>query len=199
MLVSSPYDERNTRSGAFTEKYKTVVHDEVGFEAIAKGTWSTAKEDSSFRSGFRRYGAAKLFLIMMMHELQRRMDEDSTLKNICVLGVDPGAMGTGLQRHAPWIIRVLIFQIIYPILMTVLPKDKWPVRTTEKSAADVLRAAFRPASEFGHLPKSLYFNGSEPFEPSVESKDPKKGVLVWKESVRYANLNEGETALVDWH
>lgn len=61
------------------EKYKTLIYDQARFEAIAKGIWSSAGEDPSWRSGFRRYGAAKLFLIMMMHELQRRVDRDLDL------------------------------------------------------------------------------------------------------------------------
>ena len=44
------------------------------------------------------------------------MDKDPILKNVSILGVDPGTMSTGLQRKAPWFIRILLFQIIYPIV-----------------------------------------------------------------------------------
>src|SRR5207248_604197 len=86
--------------------FDTMFRDKDNFEAIAKGKWSSAIEDTTWRSGFRRYGAAKLCLTMMMHELQHRMNTDPQLKNVCILGVDPGAMSTGLQRHASWFIRV---------------------------------------------------------------------------------------------
>ena len=70
-------------SKAFVDaKYKTTIHDEASFETIAKGAWSPATEDPSSR-----YGASKLVHTMMMHELQRRMDPDPELKNICILGV----------------------------------------------------------------------------------------------------------------
>ncbi|KAK3937346.1 hypothetical protein QBC46DRAFT_12167 [Diplogelasinospora grovesii] len=190
-----PNDKRNASSKAFEEeKYKTFVHDEAGFEAIAKGTWSSAEEDPSFRSGFRRYGAAKLFVIMMMHELQRRMDHDAALMNVCVLGVDPGAMITGLQRLSPWFIRVLLFKVIYPIIVYLNPNG--PIRPPQRSASDVLEAAFGSGS--GELPKDLYFDGTRPLETSAESRDAQKRDLVWRETVRYAHLKEGDTILGNW-
>ncbi|KAI1376582.1 putative short-chain dehydrogenase [Hypoxylon crocopeplum] len=165
-----PYDKRNESTKAFIdEKYKTFVHDQATFEAIAKGTWSSAQQDPSYRSGYRRYGAAKLYLIMMQHELQRRMNHDPVLGNICILGVDPGSMSTSLQ-----------------------------LRSTQKSASHVLRAAFDSSPLLGEFPKDLYFHGNTPLETSAESRDPKKRDLVWKETVRYANLKEGETILTDW-
>ncbi|KAI1390089.1 putative short-chain dehydrogenase [Hypoxylon trugodes] len=192
-----PYDKRNESTGVFTEeRYKTVVTDQAGFDAIAKGTWSSAKEDPSWRSGFRRYGASKLFLVMMVYGLQRRMNTDPVLDNVCILGVDPGTMMTGLQRRATWFIRVLIFQIIYPIIAFLIPNG--PVRTTGQSASRVLHAALESSPELGASPKGLYFLGEELYEPSAESRDTHKGDLVWKESVKYTHLEERETILRNW-
>jgi hypothetical protein len=190
----SPNDKRNAITKAFEEeKYKTFVHDEASFEAIAKGIWSSAEEDSSFRGGYRRYGASKLFLIMMMHELQRRLDREAALKNICVLGVDPGPMISGLQRLSPWVIQVLIYKVIYPILVYFYPNG--PIRPTRRSASDVLEAAFGSGS--GELPKDLYFDGTRPLETSAESRDVQKRNLVWTETAKYALLKEGDTILGD--
>lgn len=187
------------RTKAFTdERYKNLAPDDVaGFDAIAKGTWSSSTEDASYRSGYRRYGAAKLFLIMMMHELQQRMNQDSALKNVCVLGVDPGTMITGLQRHAPWFIRVFLFQIVYPLILYFKP-DGGRIRPTGRSAADVLEAAVGAVDGAGGLPKDLYFDGREPFNTSAESRDAGKRRLVWTETVRYAGLKEGDTTLENW-
>ncbi|ROW17426.1 hypothetical protein VPNG_00983 [Cytospora leucostoma] len=193
--VHDPYDKRNDLGKNFAEeRYKTVVTDEAKLEAIARGTWSTPEEDPSWRSSSRRYGASKLFLIMFMHELQRRVDRDPELSNICVLGTDPGTMSTPFIRYAPWIIRVLIFRIIFPIILFLKPDG--PVRTTDQSAIYTLQAAFD--SSFGEFPKDLYFNGTEPRETSAESRDAQKRDLVWKTSVRLAQLKEGETILGDW-
>ncbi|KAI2464612.1 putative short-chain dehydrogenase [Annulohypoxylon bovei var. microspora] len=192
-----PYDKRNEGTRAFDdEKYKTFVHDEASFEAIAKGTWSSAQDDPSWISGYRRYGAAKLFSIMMIHELQRRIDRDPVLNKVCILGVDPGTMITGLQRHANWIIRVLMFKIIYPIMAFLMPNGL--VRSTTKSASQVLEAAFESKPTHGEFPKGSYYFDTEPLETSAESKDPRKRDLVWKESVKYAHLEPGETILADW-
>ncbi|KUJ19299.1 putative short-chain dehydrogenase [Mollisia scopiformis] len=192
-----PHDKRNERTHAFDEeRYQTTVPDQATFEAIAKGTWSTAQEDPSWKSGYRRYGASKLFLVMMQHELQHRMDQDPALKNICILGVDPGTMITGLQRLAPWIIRVLIFKIVYPLILWWNPNG--PVNTTQKSAGHVLQAAFESGGVLGEFPRDLYLNGTELFETSAESKDVKARDLVWKDSVKFADLKEAETVLVNW-
>lgn len=137
-FCSSPEDPRNASTRAFVDvKYKTFIEDETSFTAIAKGIWSSAAEDPSWRSGFRRYGAAKLFffLIMMMHELQRHLNRDHTLHNISVSGVDPGTMSTGLQRKAPWFICVFVLQILYPLLAWFRPPG--PVRSTEQSASNL--------------------------------------------------------------
>ncbi|GAW13253.1 hypothetical protein ANO14919_026330 [Xylariales sp. No.14919] len=191
-----PNDPRNARGKAFEDpKYKTFISDAASFEAIAKGTWSPATEDSTFRGGFRRYGAAKLFLIMLQHELQARLDADPTLSKISILGVDPGTMISGLQRLAPWFIRVLIFKVIYPLVLYMNPNG--PVRPTSRSAGDVLEAAFTVGEE-GWSPKDKYFDGREPLETSEESRDPAKRELVWEETVKLAGLEEGDTALANW-
>ncbi|KAI5866713.1 putative short-chain dehydrogenase [Durotheca rogersii] len=192
-----PNDPRNARGKAFENpKYKTFISDAVSFEAIAKGEWSPATEDASFRGGFRRYGAAKLFLVMMQHELQARLDADTALHRICVLGVDPGTMISGLQRLASWVIRVLIFKIIYPILLYLNPHNG-PVRPPSRSASDVLEAAFG-VGEGGELPKDRYFDGRAPLQTSEESRDLAKRKLVWEETVKLAGLKEGETVLENW-
>ncbi|KAI1126515.1 putative short-chain dehydrogenase [Nemania abortiva] len=191
-----PEDPRNARTGAFDDpKYKTFVSDAASFHAIAKGEWSPATEDASFRGGFRRYGASKLFLVMMQHELQVRLNADPALNKISVLGVDPGAMISGLQRLAPWFIRVLIFKVIYPFVLYMNP-DNGLVRPTSRSASDVLEAAFGALGE--GLPKDKYFDGRAPLETSKESQDPIKRELVWAESAKLASLQEGETVLGKW-
>ncbi|OTA56033.1 putative short-chain dehydrogenase [Hypoxylon sp. EC38] len=189
-------DPRNKVTKAFEDpKYKTFVSDAASFEAIAKGQWSPATEDASFRGSFRRYGASKFFLVMMQHELQTRLDADAALNKICIVGVDPGTMISGLQRSAGWFIRVFLFQVIYPIILYINPNG--PIRSTSRSAGDVLEAVFG-VGEGGELPKDKYFNGRVPLETSEESKDATKRQLVWKETVRLTSLKEGETVLANW-
>jgi hypothetical protein len=132
----------------------------------------------------------------MVGELQRRLDADPQLNNICVLAVDPGTMSTGLQRSAPWFIRVILFNILFPLISWLKPNGA--IRPTKTSAAHVLSAAFDNSPTLGQYPKGLYLDGSSKAEPSVESKDPDKREQLWKASLRYTNFKEGETALANW-
>lgn len=131
----------------------------------------------------------------MMHELQRRIDQDTDLKNICVLGVDPGTMPTEIARRAPWLIRVFAFKFLFPFLVWLLPNGE--ARSTHKSAAHVLRAAFDSDETLGEFPKAKYFHGLIPLETCVETRDAQKGDWAWKETIRYANLKEDETVLTN--
>lgn len=180
------------------ERHQTVLPTQSTVQDIARGRWNASQQSTepAFRPGFRRYGAAKLFLVMMVHELQRRLDRANppTKTNVCVVGVDPGRMSTGLARQAPWFIRVLIMRVLFPLLALLWPRGN--VRRPATSAAHVLEAALggggkRPGGGW-------YFNGLAPWETSAEARNPVKRDWVWKESVRCARLEEGETALVDW-
>jgi hypothetical protein len=129
-------------------------------------------------------------------ELQRRLDSDPNLNKIAVLGVDPGMMPTTITIGTlPWVVR-LIFSAVARVASLVSPNGT--LRTTHKSAGDVLAAAFGTASPVGQLPKSLYLNGNVPKEISDEAKDVEKRASVWKASLQYAQLRDGETCLVDW-
>lgn len=93
-----------------------------------------------------------------------------------------------------------IVWFIYTLVMHVSGRI-WPngtLRLTSKSASDVLAAALDTKPPFSERPKSLYMNGSDPKDLSVEAKDSEKRTSVWKASIDYAKLSEGETCLVDW-
>ncbi|KAL1865058.1 hypothetical protein Daus18300_007405 [Diaporthe australafricana] len=198
----NPEHQQNVMNGAYNdEKYKRFITDDL--EPIAKGTWSATADDSTgWAAGYRRYGASELCGVMMIHELQRRLDHDTRLNNISVLALDPGAMPSDIVRQSPsWFVRVLMFQVIMPVLGTVTTR-LWPngsFRTLHKSASDVLRAALDcgppPLSEH---PKGLFLNGSELGDYNSEAKEPAKCEIVWKGSVLYAKLEDGQTALESW-
>lgn len=71
-------------------------------------------------------------------------------------------------------------------------------RTQAKASEDVLHAAFGCGPQLSERPQGLYLDGKVPREMSAEAKDVKKRDMLWRDSVRYAQLEEGETALVDW-
>jgi hypothetical protein len=72
------------------------------------------------------------------------------------------------------------------------------LRSTQKSAGDVLAAALETTSLKGQSPKGLYLNGNLPKEMSSEAMDAKKRVTVWRASLQHAKLRVGETCLTDW-
>ncbi|RYP62900.1 hypothetical protein DL770_009509 [Monosporascus sp. CRB-9-2] len=180
------------------EKWKTFIHDST--DPIAKGTWSTNIDDPTYHSGFRRYGAAKLCLVMMLYsgELQQRLARDPVLDNITTIGVDPGTMSTGIVRNSNWFVRNIVHGIIIATLARVIAliwsSPNGALRTPEKSAKDVVDAALAPKWQNG----GLYLNGSELADVSEEAKNIEKRALVWQDSVRYTQLKEEETMLVDW-
>ncbi|KAK7959422.1 short-chain dehydrogenase [Apiospora aurea] len=177
---------------------ETLIPDQASFEALANGTWGSAS-DPLWRAGYRRYAAAKLCAMTMVHELQHRLAADPILSRVCVLAVDPGYMSTGLQRHAPWIVRLVIFQVLLPLGAWLMPGG--PIRSPETSATHVLRAALDadlgPGTGSGQLPRALYFDGAELAETSVEAKDEGKRQLIWTETVRLTGLRKAETILHD--
>lgn len=128
-------------------------------------------------------------------ELQSRLHADPSLNRISVYGVDPGSMPSNLVRRGPWAMRVLLFKIIMPLLAGLMVRfsPNGPLRTPQKSAQDVLTAAFKPGPN-----SALYFDGSAPSEMGAEARDPEKQRLLWKETLEYTGLQGSETALVRW-
>lgn len=133
---------------------------------------------------------------MMQHELQARLDADTELSKLCVIGIDPGTMATGMQRLAPWVIRVLFFKVIFPFLLYISPNNA-PLRPPSRVACDVLEETFG-MGERGELPKDKYLHGRVPKETSDESRDVAKRALVWSETIKLTGLKEGETVLTNW-
>ncbi|CAJ2508296.1 Uu.00g094820.m01.CDS01 [Anthostomella pinea] len=199
--AQDPEHKNNVWNGSFKyERYKTMIAEDL--EPLAKGLWSpNNNNEEAWAAGYRRYGASKMCGIAMIHELQRRLDQDPALSNISVLAVDPGAMATGIVRHSTWFVRVLVFRVFAGILARFLlllyPNGTW--RTPQKSARDVLAAAFDcgppPLTE---RPKGTDLNGSEPGDYNSEAKDPKKGKVIWEGSLRLTRLQRGETILRHW-
>jgi hypothetical protein len=95
----------------------------------------------------------------------------------------------------PWLIGS-----IYTLAFNVCGRiwTNGTLRLKHKSADDVLAAAIDTKPPFGERPKGLYMNGTEPKEVGVEAQDEQKRASVWRASIKYTGLREGETCLVDW-
>ncbi|ETS80029.1 hypothetical protein PFICI_07558 [Pestalotiopsis fici W106-1] len=201
IIGSSAHDSRDARNNAGMqykdERWHTIFHENS--ESIAKGTWSTTKEDPSYKGGYRRYGAAKLCQVMMIPELQRRIDKDPVLHDISVVGIDPGSTPTMLVRRGDWRIRGL-WTYIMPWLVVILTW-LWPNgahRTTFKSSKDILAVALDNNPVWGEKPKALYLDGENPINMAAEARNPKKREQLWQDTLRYTRLSGEETLLANW-
>ncbi|KAK7954644.1 NAD(P)-binding protein [Apiospora saccharicola] len=200
MGSSSYYVEHASHSfdGQYADKKWKLFFCDDNLDAIVHGTWSSNDDPTSLarQAGTRRYGVANMCNVMMIAELQRRLDADPVLHKLSVVGVDPAVMGTGLLRRGNFIVSVLMWPIIIPLLAPLLTW-LWPngeIRTTYKSAGDVLAAAF----EVGDRLRGQFLNGSDILTVVPEAADSRKRQMVWRDSVRYARLEEKNTALAQW-
>lgn len=73
-----------------------------------------------------------------------------------------------------------------------------PIRTTDAGTADILKAVLGSDEPVGESPKAMYFYGSRIEEMASETQDEKKRELLWKNTIRYTGLKEGETILANW-
>lgn len=90
----------------------------------------------------------------------------------------------------------LIFSIVARIRSVVSPTGS--LRLPDKSAGDVLAAAFATAPPLSQRLKRLYLDGSIPNKINDEAGDEEKRASVWRLSLRYSELKDGDTSLVDW-
>jgi hypothetical protein len=83
---------------------------------------------------------------------------------------------------------------LVPIILHLNPNG--PVHSRQRTASDALEGAFGSFSE--SPPKDLYVSRTTPLETSTESRDASKRKMAWKETVKHANLKEGESILSNW-
>ncbi|KAK9772837.1 hypothetical protein SCAR479_10522 [Seiridium cardinale] len=193
--TSGPVGKSYTRDG-----YKTIfTRDPWNGGKIAKGKWSTPEEHpNDIEAGFRRYGASKLCEVIMMRELARRISKDSSLSQASVLGVDPGAMPSSLGARGNLQLRI-IFKAVMPLVnpLASIFSPNGILRTTTKSAGDVINAAF-DVKTLGEKPNRVYMDGSNIGDVGVEAKDGENRERLWKESLVWAGIKNGDTVLEDW-
>ncbi|PTB67052.1 NAD(P)-binding protein [Trichoderma citrinoviride] len=188
-------DTRNNASTAYKDpRYPTLY---PGVEALAKGQWSRPEDDPSSNSGFRRYGASKLCVIMFCQELANRIAKDPKLSNVSVIGLDPGGMPTDIARRAGFLIGSVVMKVVVPIIaaISVRINGNGMFRPAWKSAADVVRACFEIDPHRGEL---LHLDGTVDLEIAKEARDEAKRKEVWEYGLKAARIEEGDTALADW-
>jgi len=71
------------------------------------------------------------------------------------------------------------------------------VRLPATCATDILRACF-DTKGVGERPKGKYLHIRVEGAPSDEALDSEKREMLWKDSIRYAGLKDGDTSLANW-
>ena len=190
---------------------------------LAKGKWSTPQDDTTWYAGYRRYGASKLCAVMLQYvepltfrfscpsrdpldyvltsfirqELDKRLASDPVLSSITVIGLDPGGMSSDLGRRGDFVFRVVKMKWLMPVAGAINTyfDPNGPLRTSSKSAGDVLRACFDidVASN-----EHLYLNGTDKIEVAKDAQDVEKRKSLWKYGVEAAAIKAGDTVLKDW-
>ncbi|KAI8634110.1 NAD(P)-binding protein [Xylariaceae sp. FL1651] len=196
-------DKRNTVPGLLRayedEKYNQIFKEPVDTEPLARGKWSASDEaPGDGTPGYRRYGASKLCEIMFMRELSKRLTADPELSSIATLSVDPGAMVTSLTRRNNGRVMSAVTKVLGPVISLMArftPTGNW--RTPSQSATDVLNAAF-DTNTLGERPNGVYMNGAVKGDVGPEAKDAAKCEKLWKDSLGYAQIHEGDTVLATW-
>ncbi|EGR51220.1 uncharacterized protein TRIREDRAFT_45571 [Trichoderma reesei QM6a] len=188
-------DKRNNATNAYKDpRYPTLY---PGAEALAKGQWSRPEEDPSSNSGFRRYGASKLCVIMFCQELANRIAKDPQLSNISVIGLDPGGMPTDIARRAGFFLGSVVMKVVVPVIAAVSVRinGNGMFRPAWKSAADAVRACFEIEAHRGEL---LHLDGTAELEIAKEARDETKRRELWEYGLEAARIQEGDTALANW-
>ncbi|ORY56839.1 uncharacterized protein BCR38DRAFT_469260 [Pseudomassariella vexata] len=198
--TSDPRNSIGPTGGAYKpEKYQQIFNDPINTDILAKGEWSSENEHpGNAEAGMRRYGASKLCQVLMYRELSTRVNNGPKLSHISVLAVDPGAMASSLTRRGNFLMRIIIPAVLR--LVAIFP-DWWnpngDFQSTWKSGGDVVRAAF-DTKTLGECPNGIYLNGSAFAEVGPEAKDVNKSAKLWRDSLGYASVKEGDTMLADW-
>ncbi|RYP56947.1 hypothetical protein DL770_010797 [Monosporascus sp. CRB-9-2] len=101
-------------------------------------------------------GASKLSEVMMM-----RIARDPALSSIMVLSLDPASMVSNLGMRGNLLTKA-ISKVVMPVANPVMTyfQPSGTLRTTSKSAADVLRTCLDTEAP-GECPESVHMNGSE--------------------------------------
>ncbi|KAL1641000.1 hypothetical protein SLS58_006442 [Diplodia intermedia] len=164
-------------------------------DEIARGEQTPEPGDEA-NDVMRRYGMSKLCQILFMHELQARIDATPHLNGVCMLAVNPGAMihSNMLNKLDNPVMKYAVGPIAAGVFRAVQYFNPDGImRTVERSAADVQKAAFSFDDPLlGSHPKGLYFDGAKIVKAAEDSFDETKQKELWDFSVKLAGLSEDD-------
>ncbi|KAH7400454.1 hypothetical protein BKA64DRAFT_671880 [Cadophora sp. MPI-SDFR-AT-0126] len=176
------------------EQKKTLM---TSCENMARGVEEFPDGDVT-KTGGRRYALSKILMEAWMYELQRRINSDPSLSAISILGHDPGWIGaTDLVRNGATTVKIAFSFIKFLALFAWIFSSNPMLRTPELNGAYLLTLCF-DREKFGEYPKALYVDGGVLYKTVPEANDEALQKRLWKESLGFVGVREGETVLKDW-
>ncbi|KAJ4294203.1 hypothetical protein N0V90_007893 [Kalmusia sp. IMI 367209] len=142
--------------------------------------------------GLLRYGLSKLVGVMLVYELNRRLQRDPRLSNIRALAVDPGGLMDSRafsRTDLPllWKIIVGAGYWLQPLAKRFNPR----INSTSGAARDVVDMAL--ADEFAG--KEGHFVLREQQDSSPDSRDENMQGKLWDKSIEWCAIKQEDTVL----
>ncbi|KAL8727060.1 MAG: hypothetical protein Q9166_006303 [cf. Caloplaca sp. 2 TL-2023] len=146
--------------------------------------------------GLQRYAASKLWGMMFIQQLQKRLTGIPALRHIRALALDPGLVfSTNIIREQQWVWRQPLRKLlsaVTPCVSLMVPNGT--LRTTRKVAKDILSACFGLDSRaFESWPDGSFLNGNRVAISSIEARDEEKQRQLWEGSLKLLDLHEEDT------
>jgi len=189
MMFSSAFHDE-TAKGALSPIPPSIPNPE-DIDELVKPNPDPANSNP-FHNGFTRYMRAKLCNVMFAHELNRRLAEDRSLKNITVVALDPGGMtGTRAFDQAPFLMRFFLQYVL--ATLAHITKYFSSFSTPKDSAWELLKIALGPEG----AGKKGYFVGLAPGTSGPQSNDRELQERVWKACVKWCGMKQSDTKLAN--
>lgn len=209
LLFPDLADERCTAFAIRKPEHKVLF---PGVEELTKGTYQPVEGGDKFAGALRRYGCAKLCMVLFMcalspprsfcshicrYAFQNRLDS-STLKKISIIAHDPAAVG-GTNHYETQTFPIHMYIILKYLMVPVQAVSTFffpngPMRTTVQVGKDLCFACFDEVV-LGKNPKALYVDGVRIADSSPESHDVEKQERLWRETVELAGLKREDVGV----
>ncbi|KAF4464936.1 dehydrogenase reductase [Fusarium albosuccineum] len=140
--------------------------------------------------GFQRYGTTKLANVMLMHDLNEKLQKDPKLSNITATAMDPGGLVDSRANYKQKPGPRAIFTVVN-WLIPVLKHLTTDVRRSADAGKDLVEVSVGPSFK----DVRGYHIGIRRGDPTPSSQDVDKRKTLWKACWEWAGLEKHETAL----
>jgi NAD(P)-dependent dehydrogenase (short-subunit alcohol dehydrogenase family) len=169
----------------------------LDFDSIVHPSQNTKANDDPLAHGFQRYAISKLATVAWMYALNRRLHREGSHQHladgITAIAVNPGNLSDSraLRVNTPTSVRILSRVIIQPLRPLLKALADPTMRTAGDAALDVVELAVGD----NHLHAEGYFTMLKQDTSSPDSLAEEKQEALWRKTLEWANLTEGDTVL----